>query len=136
MVLLLALRGLLGDAMAMQMLPIAAPTHSASHTANPARHAAPDVSVRSHHGTAETASANASPHPRSTPHCATAPGSDHGDHSDNSTHCSTCALCHAAWCPHTMAAAPPGLHTGMRPRPRAAEFVSATLHSLTKPPIV
>lgn len=130
MVLLLALRGLLGDAMAMQMVPAMPSTLSASHTTGHSEHAALAVSLRSNHGMTDAT------HDSSAMHCATAPSADHCSHSDSSTHCSTCAMCHAVWCLHSMAAAPPALPTGMLPNPRAAAFASAALRSLIKPPIV
>lgn len=132
MVLLLALRGLLGDAMAMQMVPAMPSTLSVSHTTGHSEHAALAVSLRSNHATADTTA-----HDSSATHCATAaPSADHCGHSDSSTHCSTCAMCHAAWCLHSLVTAPPTLPTGMLPSPRAAAFVSAALRSLIKPPIV
>lgn len=130
LVLLLALRGLLGDAMAMQMVPAAPSTLSASHTTGHSEHAASAVSLRSNHGMTDAT------HDSSATHCATAPSADHCGHNDSSTHCSTCTMCHAAWCLHSLLTAPPALPTGMLPSPRAAAFASAALRSLIKPPIV
>ncbi len=131
LVVLLVLRGLLGDAMAMgmqlDMAMAAMPTHSAMHATSPAdapvpvqesAHAAPDD------GHCATATATASTTAADTSDC----GSGHAP-------CAACAICHTPMHP------PASGYQGA-PRERLAapaqtriDFVSAALALAVKPPI-
>ena len=129
LVVLLVLRGLLGDAMAMgmqlDMAMAAMPTHSAMHATSPAD--AP-VPVQE--------SAHAAP---DDGHCATATASttaaDTSDCGSGHAPCAACAICHTPMHP------PASGYQGA-PRERLAapaqtriDFVSAALALAVKPPI-
>ena len=122
LVVLLVLRGLLGDAMAMGMpMGMATmPTHSAAaHAASPAdapaqdgAHTAPDAG-----------------------HCATTPAADTGDCGSGHTPCAACAICHTPMHPPVnvgLGSPDAGLAAPAQAR---IDFVSAALTLAVKPPI-
>lgn len=127
MICLLALRGLLGDAMAMDAIPQPAPAPSMHALA----HLNADMRLSpSHYGTAQT--------PTDTPDCATpAPAAHCHDKAPDGTHCSSCMLCHSAWS-HSSAPVVIAANTKSAAHPQHAPsaWASATLIGLFKPPIV
>lgn len=113
LVLLLILRGLLGDAMAMGMTP--------EQAAPQEIHAASDESHGTHTGQAVER------------HCCDATGATHAAHPAG---CSACGICHSAlgvvaWAPAPVSAS---RHT-LRP-PRGTQFASVPAAQAIKPPIV
>lgn len=113
LVVLLALRGLLGDAMAMELM---------AGVGNAAHHAPATPHAGDHHATAAAPDA----------HCASEPQADDGQ---AHTHCTACALCHSPLGqPESLALATPEAAAG-HAAPRASRFVSAALAQTNKPPI-
>lgn len=117
LILLLALRGLLGDAMAMGLAPMPADTHTAHTTAAHDSHG-------SHHAGQQAYAA----HPPA--HCA---GGD-GPH-DRHAACSACGICHSAFPAPAFASALPSAAGGTPHRREGARFASAPPAQAIKPPI-
>ena len=116
LVLLLALRGLLGDAMAMELMqiPPATITH-AGHNAHGA-----DAHVTAPSQTLDT-------------HCITA-ADDHTANSDDS-HCSQCVLCHSVGTLHTAHSPLLSVNLMAAPPYTTLALVSAPARHLLRPPI-
>ncbi|MBD9403349.1 hypothetical protein [Comamonas sp. CMM02] len=147
MILLLTLRGLLGDAMAMGTLPQAVPhmsaasavqPHADSHTNSQADHqrlaASPAGDVHSM-GSSQHAAAAADMLP-GTEHCATttpsAPGCAGSHHS---TPCAACGICHSVLSSPAAVAPAHALPAHATPASAQARFASAALLQAIKPPI-
>ena len=126
MICLLALRGLLGDAMAMDAIPQPVPatsTHAAVH------HSADTLLTPTNHGTAQGQTDSrdcASPAPAA--HC--------HDKAPDGTHCSSCMLCHSAWSLSHLAVLAAHADSAAHPQHAPPAWASATLTGLFKPPIV
>lgn len=149
LVLLLVLRGLLGDAMAMgTMPPMGAPVGSTAHSAAEHSHGSA-ADPASPHGSAH-ATADTAPHHPSDDHsehsehsasltpadlCAAADASVAcGDHS-HSAPCAACVVCHSAVSPTTLQLAAGDTPPHVPPVDRCARFVSAQPLQASKPPI-
>lgn len=131
--LLLVLRGLLGDAMAMGLAPVppvggmheavAAAAMHAGHTMADS-HAAPDAPSGSHAAMADGAAP--------AQHC----GSDASDcHAEHPADCSACGICHSALSVPACAAGAPVADAGTPHPQRSARFASAPAAPAIKPPI-
>ena len=110
LVLLLALRGLLGDAMAMGVMPVPAVPAQAQQAQEP----------HGHHAAG---------------HCADATASAQDGHADHSAGCSACGICHSAFSAVHGALPRLALGEGARPPHGNAQFASAQAAQATKPPI-
>ena len=126
MMLLLALRGLAGDAMAIESPTAHAPAYAVAAAVSAATHSAHamDSDQHAHHG-ADQASAQAA-------HCGAA---DTDDCSAHDKHCTTCGLCHTA-----MGQAQSAVFAGPVPASRKApygadRFASVAPAAQIKPPI-
>ena len=126
MICLLALRGLLGDAMAMEAMPQPVP--------------APYMHAVAHHSASQRL--NAIHHRIAPPHadsrdCATlAPAAHCHDKAPDGTHCSSCMLCHSAWSLSNLAVLAAHVDSAAHPQHAPPGWASAILTSLFKPPIV
>ena len=157
MVMLLALRGLAGDAMAMDhpaghdpaqaVAAFAATAATASmlsaahemHEDAPMEHAHHGQPAATGHGTEHAAHATGSVNSNSDNDSNSAmcsheagPASDCGQHE---AHCSSCGLCHTAMGQPRLAALTSFLPTAAQPRHQAAHFASAAPAQVVKPPI-
>jgi hypothetical protein len=125
LVCLLVLRGLLGDAMAMELMAGMGATHHA---------VAPSGGGHARHADPAPQTTHAGEHHAAAPdaHCAGhAPADDGQAH----THCTACALCHSPLGqPESPALATPEAAAG-HATPRASRFASATPAQVIKPPI-
>lgn len=125
MVLLLVLRGLLGDAVAMELMSMAVPTTSAAqqqapHTPGPQHMPDQHAETAMHHGAVHSI------HSHTAAHC---------DDASHDASCSSCMLCHSL-------GASPGCTMQLDIAPRGApiasalrEPLSASVRGLFKPPI-
>ena len=135
LVLLLVLRGLLGDAMAMEQATPAAPAHHTMLAAAPqdGLHPAMDPHAHGEHAPRDAPTA---PQPPSADACApdpASPGCHHGH--EGMASCSACGICHSALSqPHLPEPPPAQAPTTLRPH-GAARFASAPTALLIKPPI-
>jgi len=129
MILLLTLRGLLGDAMAMGSLP-----NTGDHmtTAVAAAQTAPQAH---HHATAMTDDAHAHAAETQALHCEATPTAPACGGSHHTTACAACGICHSAFSPTLLLAPCQDLPTQAAPASGRADFASATLVQATKPPI-
>lgn len=129
MILLLTLRGLLGDAMAMGSLP-----SNGAH-----RPAAVDTALAQpqahHHTTATTDDAHAHAAQAQALHCEATPTAPACGGSHHTTACAACGICHSAFSPPLLLAPCQDLPTQAAPASGRADFASATLLQATKPPI-
>ena len=116
LVMLLVLRGLLGDAMAMGLVPATA----APQTMN-TMHAAGDQDHGAH------------AHQAMEQHCCDAAGDSHAAHPGG---CGTCGICHSALGVAAWAAAPAATSRHSLQPPRSTPFASAPAAQAIKPPIV
>lgn len=132
MILLLTLRGLLGDAMAMGSLPNAGdhmPTAVATAQKAPqAHHHAQTTADAAHTHAAAAASAP-------VPHCTAAPTAPECGGSHHTTPCAACGICHSVFSSPMLLAPCQDLPTQAAPASGRADFASATLVQATKPPI-
>lgn len=131
MILLLTLRGLLGDAMAMGSLP-----NAGDHM--PTAVAAVQTAPQAHHhaqATADDAHAHAAAASAPVPHCTAAPTAPECGGSHHTTACAACGICHSAFSPPLQLAPCQDLPTQAAPTSGRADFASATLVQATKPPI-
>jgi hypothetical protein len=114
LVLLLVLRGLLGDAMAMGVMPVPAVPQAQSQQEHHGHHAVVDSAAT---------------------HCGDTTAAAQGSHADHPAGCSACGICHSAFSavhgalPHL----PPG-DSALHPH-GSAQFASAQAAQATKPPI-
>ena len=106
LVLLLALRGLLGDAMAMGVMPVPAVPVQAQQAQEPHGHHAADATASTQDG-----------------------------HADHSAGCSACGICHSAFSAVHGALPRLALGESARPPHGSAQFASAQAAQATKPPI-
>ncbi|MBS0293519.1 MAG: hypothetical protein JSS01_13500 [Proteobacteria bacterium] len=114
LIMLLVLRGLLGDAMAMGMAPVPPapqPMHMTGHEA--------------HGSHAQDAMEQ---------HCCDATGDAHAAHPGGG--CSACGICHSVLGIAVWAAAPASPSRHSLHAPRGAQFASAPAAQAIKPPIV
>lgn len=121
MVLLLALRGLLGDTMAMELMPLA--QASQAGVAHHGLHHPPQLATQPDDPPCGTALHASTQGPQ---HC--------GDHSQNPP-CGNCGACHSTWTLPGMSFTPLSAPHATTPRYEASALVSAPVHNLTKPPI-
>ncbi len=122
---LLALRGLAGDAMALESPSAHAPAHMATMAAAHGAHASGDEQHAAHHGAADHASARAA-------HCGSADTDDCGSHDRQ---CTTCGLCHTAMDQaHSATFAGPAPASSQAPH-GADRFASIAPAAQIKPPI-
>ena len=116
LVVLLALRGLLGDAMAMELMqPIPVPvpiTHTVQHTHTADTHCLTAAEAPQHHAT----------------DCHTT--------SPDGSHCSSCVVCHSVGTLHNARLSLPLASPMAAPRYTPTAQISAPLSHLIKPPIV
>lgn len=134
LVLMLVLRGLLGDAMAMGLMAgghgdVAGGAHLVAHEAMPDAHSTHAASA--HHAP------SVPPDALSMAHCASADAQHGTSDCDNSqhAHCSACGICHSplgAWASLSLPHAAPAQAAPMGSLP---PFASAVLAQVAKPPI-
>ena len=123
----LLLRGLLGDAMAMEVMPQHGPAHTVTASA--------DRAPAAHH-TADLASMD-SAHADLDAHCSTAPATDHAEPGNHATdHCSSCMVCHSACSPGSAPPPLPAAPHAEAPISTHSTLTSAPARSVLKPPIV
>ena len=150
LVLMLVLRGLLGDAMAMGLMAgghataqTAAPQAKVAQAANdmPADQATPHHAHPAHHAQAPAVSlATATVQAEPAAHCASPAGAAHhapagdGDASGH-THCSACGICHSPLGAAASAGLPSAAPVHAAPLAHATAFASAALAQVAKPPI-
>lgn len=122
MVVLLVLRGLVGDAMSMElMLPITpAISLNAQVTA--------EATTHEHHVDSAFQPADA--------HCMPSFSAEHCQHDTDGDTCSSCVLCHSAWSVQSTHISLAGLEHRELPAHFAATPISAPISNLIKPPIV
>lgn len=142
MVFLLALRGLLGGAMAMDMSPLMATSQPGAASAS--HHTSDTAAATSEHHLplAHTTTPAGTPEARQTAapaHCAltsTEPvSSSHCQHSPDGSPCSSCLLCHAPCCPWEPVTFNPQGPAGAMPQSVSHALTSAPARTLTKPPM-
>lgn len=134
MMLLLTLRGLLGDAMAMGSLPNVPPHQPAATTVTL------DMPTHAAHHATLAADTGGSLHNTGTDHGSThcaattdsAPGCG-GNH--HSAPCAACGICHSVLSTPAVLAPPADLQAHAQPASGQSRFVSATLVQAIKPPI-
>lgn len=141
LVLLLVLRGLLGDAMAMGAAPVLTPVSQASPAASQLHHHAPDTAqmleqaamVADGGNHAGHSSAHASPHADHDTGCAPQSGAC-AEH-EHGPSCTLCGICHSAlFTPGQLQEG--GMSTATALRPQGSErFASAARLPAIKPPI-
>lgn len=132
MILLLTLRGLLGDAMAMGSLP-----NAGDHMPMAAVAETQTVPQAHHHAqtTADGAHAHTAAASAAVPHCTAAPTAPECGGSHHTTPCAACGICHSVFSSPMLLAPSQGLPTQAAPASGRADFASATLVQATKPPI-
>lgn len=141
MVMLLALRGLAGDAMAMDNSLGHSPAHAvAAASALAAEHEMPAHAHHSQptalgHDMAHAAQSLAAGVDNGEQPLCSDEASPAGDCSQHKAHCSSCGLCHTAMGQSSLAAASSFLPKAAQPRHQAAHFASAAPAQLVKPPI-
>lgn len=132
MMLLLTLRGLLGDAMAMGSLPDVVPHQPANVSATTVQ------STHEGHHASLTADASLALHDNAhgTEHCAaTTPSAPGCGGSHHTTPCAACGICHSVLSTPAVLAPPYDLPAHAQPASGQSRFVSATLLQAIKPPI-
>lgn len=141
MILLLTLRGLLGDAMAMGNLPDVVPHMSSAGTAQPhaAPHAGQKTPADSHSGDMHDMGSSlhaAADMPPGTEHCtSTTPSAPGCAGSHHSTPCAACGICHSVLSSPAAVSPPHALPAHATPVSGQARFASAALLQAIKPPI-
>ena len=131
--LLLALRGLAGDAMAIESPAAHDPVHAIAAATAVATHMSHDMHDKigdehAHHQPADHAATDMS-------QCGSAHASDCDAHEHEHSHCTTCGLCHTAMgqVDHLILAGPGPAPS--QPSLEADRFISVAAASLIKPPI-
>lgn len=134
MMLLLTLRGLLGDAMAMGSLPNVLPPQPATTTValDMPAHAAHHATLAADNGNPlhDTGTGHGSAHCTATTDSAPGCGGNH-----HSAPCAACGICHSVLSTPVVLAPPSGLQGHAQPASGQSRFVSATLVQAIKPPI-